>query len=146
LLAIAQWLVNLLLVPVWVETTQGVAPSLSQLRGRRVLLLFWKSFSTPCIKELRRLRHFTGQTSETGIVVIAIADGEDAQRTAAIAREHKLAFTMIPDPDRPISRQYGVNCWPTIVSINENGLVDFIHSGISHDREITPEHPAPSPT
>jgi hypothetical protein len=61
-----------------------------------------------------------------------------------IAREHKLAFAMIPDPDRRIARQYGVNCWPTIVSINENGLVDFVHSGITHKREATPDHSRPS--
>jgi peroxiredoxin len=119
---------------------QGAVPSLSQLRGRRVLLLFWKSCSTPCLIELRRLQHLPGQTSEDGIVVVAIADGEDAQRTAEIAREHKLAFAMIPDPDRRVSRQYGVNCWPTIVSINENGLVDLVHSGITHKREVPPEH------
>ena len=94
--------------------------------------------------ELRRLRHLPGQTSETGTVVIAIADGEDAPRTAEIAREHKLAFAMIPDPDRRIARQYGVNCWPTIVSINENGLVDFVHSGITHKREFTPDNSRPS--
>ena len=120
------------------------AASLSQLRGRRVLLIFWKSCSAPCLMELRRLRHLPGQTSETGIVVVAIGDGEDAQRTAEIAREHQLTFAMIPDPDRRISRQYGVNCWPTIVSINENGFVDFLHSGITHKREVTPDHSRPT--
>ena len=77
-------------------------------------------------------------------VVVAIGDGEDAQRTAEIAREHQLTFAMIPDPDRRISRQYGVNCWPTIVSVNENGFVDFLHSGITHKREVTPDHSRPT--
>jgi AhpC/TSA family len=88
--------------------------------------------------ELRRLQHVPGQTSETGTVVVAIGDGEDAHRTAEIAREHELRFALIPDPDRRISRQYGINCWPTIVSINENGIVDFVHSGITHTRKSRP--------
>ena len=120
------------------------AALLSQLRGRRVLLLFWKSCSTPCLMELRRLQHVPGQTSETGTVVVAIGDGEDANRTAEIAREHELRFALIPDPDRRISRQYGINCWPTIVSINENGIVDFVHSGITHTRKVTPDHSRPN--
>jgi peroxiredoxin len=120
------------------------AALLSQLRGRRVLLLFWKSCSTPCLMELRRLQHVPGQTSETGTVVVAIGDGEDAHRTAEIAREHELRFALIPDPDRRISRQYGINCWPTIVSINENGIVDFVHSGITHTRKFTPDHLRPN--
>ena len=58
----------------------------------------------------------------------------------AVRREHHLGFALIPDPDRRIARQYRVNCWPTIVSINELGLVDLVHSGITHNREVAPEY------
>ncbi|HEY5741372.1 MAG TPA: TlpA disulfide reductase family protein, partial [Terrimicrobiaceae bacterium] len=120
---------------------QSAGPSLSRLRGQHVLLLFWKSCSRPCLVELRRMQHVHKQRERTDIVVIAIADGEDAQRTAEIGREHKLGFTLIPDPERRFSRQYGVNCWPTIVSINEHGLVDFVHSGITHERPAAGDRP-----
>ena len=75
----------------------------------------------------------------TGTVIIGIADGESADSTAKIRRELKLGFALIPDPDRRIARQYRVNCWPTIVSINELGLVNLVHSGITHNREFAPE-------
>jgi peroxiredoxin len=120
------------------EYGRGDSPSLSRLRGRRVLLLFWKSCSRPCLVELRRMQHGHNQDGRDETVVVAIADGEDAHRTAEIGREHNLGFALIPDPDRRIARQYKVNCWPTIVSINENGLVDFVHSGITHKREVAP--------
>lgn len=125
------------------EYGQGHGPSLSRLRGRRVLLLFWKSCLRPCLAELRRLQHVHNQYGRNGTVVVAIADGEDAHRTGEISREHNLGFTLIPDPDRRNARQYGVNCWPTIVSINENGLVDFVHSGITHHRGVAPDYSSP---
>ena len=75
----------------------------------------------------------------TGTVIVGIADGESAECTVKIRRDHHLGFALIPDPDRRIARQYRVNCWPTIVSINELGLVDLVHSGITHNREVAPE-------
>jgi AhpC/TSA family len=122
------------------EPGQGDHFSLFRLRGRRVVLLFWKSCSRPCLLELCRLQHVHNRASRSGTVIVGIADGEGAHCTAKIRREHQLGFALIPDPDRRISRQYAVNCWPTIVSINENGLVDLVRSGITHKREVPPEY------
>ena len=121
------------------EPGQG-DPSLFRLRGRPVVLLFWKACSRPCLLELRRLQHMHNHGDRTGTVIIGIADGESADSTAKIRRELKLGFALIPDPDRRIARQYRVNCWPTIVSINELGLVNLVHSGITHNREFAPEY------
>jgi len=35
----------------------------------------------------------------------------------------------VPDPAREISRAYGINVWPTIVSIDASGLVSGIRYG-----------------
>ena len=122
------------------EPDQADRLSLFRLRGRRVVLLFWKACSRPCLWELRRLQHMHNHGGRTGTVIVGIADGESAHSTAKIRREHHLGFALIPDPDRRIARQYRVNCWPTIVSINELGLVDLVHSGITHNREVAPEY------
>jgi hypothetical protein len=35
----------------------------------------------------------------------------------------------MPDADRSISRAYGINIWPTIVSIEVNGLISGVRYG-----------------
>jgi AhpC/TSA family len=103
-----------------------------QLRGRRLLLLFWKSCSTPCINELVRLQHMHRRTGGRGSVILAVADGEDAQRIAEVIRQNGLGFLVVPDPNRQIARPCGINCWPTIVAVREDGLVSAIHYGATH--------------
>jgi peroxiredoxin len=102
-----------------------------------VLLVFWKSWSTPCIRELRRLQRLHDQTGQQGPVILAINDGEDPRRIAEIRREHEFTFKLIADPRRRISRRYGVHCWPTTVSIDACGLVERVHFGMTHDESFT---------
>jgi peroxiredoxin len=116
------------------DHVQSKELSLRGLQGRRVLLLFWKSCSMPCIVELCRFRHVHQEGGQQGPVILAIADGEDDKRIDEIRREHALSYPLIPDPHRQIARRYGINCWPTIVSIREDGVLDLIHCGVTHDR------------
>jgi len=102
--------------------------------GQRVLLVFWKSWSTPCIRELRRLQRLHDQAGQQGTVILAINDGEDPLRVAEIRREHGFTFKLIPDRRRRICQRYRVHCWPTTVSIDEEGLVDRVHFGMTHDQ------------
>jgi peroxiredoxin len=113
---------------------RGGGLSRQQLRGRRVVLMFWKFCSRPCLAELRRLQRLYDRGRAHAPLIFAVGDGEGPDRIAEVARDHHLRFTLVSDSDRRIARRYGVNCWPTMVSINDDGLIDAIHAGIAHDR------------
>jgi peroxiredoxin len=108
---------------------RGSGLAVARLRGQRVLLMFWKSCSRPCLAELSRLQHVYDRGGQRAPVIYAIGDGETPERIAEIARAHQLRFTLVSDADRRIARRYGVNCWPTMLSINE-GLIDAVHVGV----------------
>lgn len=112
------------------EDDQGNRHVFNRLRGRRVVLVFWKSWSAPCIRELRRLQ----QLHERGNapVILAVNGGEECSVVSEVRREHGLTFPLIHDPGQAIGIRYGVQCWPTTVAINERGFVDRIHFGASH--------------
>ena len=59
--------------------------ALHRLRGRRVLLIFWKSWSTPCVKELRRLQSLQDRASPDGPLVLAVNGGEDPESLAEVS-------------------------------------------------------------
>jgi peroxiredoxin len=106
---------------------------LPRLCGQPVLLLFWKSWSRPCLTELRRLQRVQDEASE-GPVIVAVGDGEQPERVREIAQEHGLRFTLVPDPTSELARRYRVACWPTTVWIDEQGLIQRVHFGVTPDR------------
>ena len=113
------------------EYDEGHRVTLHRLRGRPVLLNFWKSWSTPCLNELRYLQGVHDGTSGDGPLVLAIDDGEDSRSVARVRQELGLTFRLIPDPDRAIARRYRVNCWPSTVAVNEAGRIDWVHFGMT---------------
>jgi peroxiredoxin len=107
---------------------------LGRLRGQRVLLLFWKTWSAPCLAELRRLQRMQDQSRTQGPVILAIVDGEEEMRIEEIARELNLRFSVVPDPKSQLATRFGVTCWPTSVSIDERGRVQRAHFGAMPNR------------
>jgi AhpC/TSA family protein len=106
-----------------------------ELRGRRAVVLFCKSWSTPCIKELTRLQRAGAQAA----IVLAIADGEDKDAIDEMVCQHHIRVPVMADPRRQLGRRFAINCWPTIVSIRDDGLVSSIHCGATHrHRRRTP--------
>ncbi len=113
----------------------GKSLALRKLRGQRVLLNFWQSWSAPCIRELTRLEALHEKGGEGTPVILAVNGGEKPEVLSGVRRKHNLGFTLVPDPERTIARQFGVECWPTTVSIDAEGRVEGVQYG------ILPEHP-----
>lgn len=109
---------------------QGNQFSLRRLRGRTVILMFWQSWSAPCVRELRRLQDTTAD--QRGPFVLAINGGESQEVLADMRTRHGLSVALIHDPDQVVASAYGVRCWPTSVSINEEGIVDRVQFGLGH--------------
>lgn len=105
-----------------------------ELQGRRVLLAFCKSWSTPCIKVLVRLQHAHQGAGADGPAILAIADGQDAQVADEMRRQHDLPFPVLSDPQRRLARPCAINCWPTVVAIRGDGLINAIRYGAAHYR------------
>ena len=110
---------------------EGNQTAVRRLRGENVLLNFWQSWSAPCIQELRRLQRL--QDQERPPVVLAINGGEDRTVLGDVRGRHNFTFPLIHDPLQSIAMQYGVQCWPTTMSINREGIVDHVQFGLTHD-------------
>ncbi len=122
------------------QNDQGQILALRRLRGRQILLNFWQSWSAPCIKELRRLQLLHEAGGERAPVIVAVNGGETREAIAEVRRQHKFTFALVPDADQRIARRYGVACWPTTVVINQEGVIERVQFGFSHEhREVIKE-------
>lgn len=112
---------------------RGQRWALKKLRGHSLLVNFWRSWSAPSIRELQRLQSLYGKGGEQAPVVIAISGDQKSDVLAEIRRKNNLTFALVHDPLGLVARSYGVNCWPTTVSIGPDGIVNGVQVGAQHD-------------
>lgn len=91
-----------------VTATNGATVSLKALRGRSVVLYFFrKAFTRNCTVETKGFRDNYPELRELGVEVIGVSS-DDMATQCAFAREHDVTFPMIADPRHEIERKYNV--------------------------------------
>ena len=90
--------------------------SLSQYRGRVVLLNFWASWCAPCIDELPSLIALHRRLPELAILGVSIDSDSQAYRN--FLASYRVDFPTIRDPSQGTMHRYGT------VQIPESYLID----------------------
>ena len=90
------------------EDKDGNKVSLSDYRGKKVILYFYPKDNTPgCTKQACNFRDNYPQIQEKGAEVIGISrDGQKAHTN--FTAKHDLPFTLLSDPEREVIEAYGV--------------------------------------
>jgi peroxiredoxin len=118
------------------ESAAGQQLTLRKLAGRGVTLIFYKNSVPASLEAVQDLPSSSSTTEDTGIL-LAISDGESAESASRTAKEHAFKATVIPDPLHEISSAYGINIWPTMILLNEQGVVTGVHYGRTRHRLVT---------
>ncbi len=85
----------------------GKAVSLSDFRGRDVVLYFYPQDDTPgCTKEACAFRNSWSDIQALGATVLGVS-GDDAESHTRFAAKYRLPFTLLSDPDHRVMREYG---------------------------------------
>jgi len=86
----------------------GGTISLSELKGKTVVLYFYPKDDTPgCTKEACSLRDNFEELTRKGVVVLGVSTDPVAAHDKFV-RKFKLPFTLVSDTDRKIVEAYGV--------------------------------------
>ena len=114
------------------QCSPQVAIAMSKLRGRELELCFWTTWSAASLEELRRRvpAHCDGSD---GPLVLFVNDGEDPVLAAQVLAQHGEDLQLVPDPERVLSRKYGVSCWPTVVRVDPEGRIAAVRFGLEPD-------------
>ena len=130
------------------ETSQGTNPapqfqftnnsgqliSLSDLRGKPVLINFWATWCSPCRMEMPYIQQIYNEWQEKGLVLLAINIGESASRVAEFMRSQGFSFPVLLDPEGEIAGQYGVRAIPTSFFIDKDGIIQDMKVGPFHSK------------
>jgi peroxiredoxin len=114
------------------DTLDGGTLTLSALRGRPVMLIFWASWCLPCRTEMPAIERVYQRLEQQGLVIIGLnATSQDTEAAArAFAQEYGLSFPIALDRDGSASAQYDLMGLPSTYFIDREGIVrDVIIGG-----------------
>lgn len=90
------------------QAGQDRALSLRGILAEKNLVLYFypRDFTAVCTREACGFRDAYAQLASGDTEVVGVS-ADDAATHDRFAREHRLAFPLVPDPDRKLSRLYG---------------------------------------
>ena len=115
----------------------GKKVSLSDYRGRPVLLNFWATWCAPCKIEMPWFEQLRSQYAGDGLEILGVAE-DDAGKDEIAKVAHGIPVTYpILMTDGKIGGLYGgIEVWPTSFYIDRNGIVVEHTVGLGSKDEI----------
>ena len=113
-----------------VEMLDGSKVTLSELRGKVVLLSFWATWCPPCRQEMAHMQKgvidpFAGQD----LVVLPISRGEKRETVENYLNKMGHTFPVGLDGDQSIYRKYASNYIPRSFVVDKDGKVVYVAVG-----------------
>ncbi len=114
--------------------------TLSDLRGRIVILDFWTFCCVNCLHVLDELRELEERHRDT-VVIVGVHSPKfvhEAEHQAVVdaVERYGVEHPVLDDPELATWKQYAVRAWPTLVVIDPEGYVVAQHAGEGHAHAI----------
>ena len=115
----------------------GKEQSLSQYRGKIVLLNFWATWCKPCTTEMPAMQASFDKLRDKGFVVVAVNELEDDARVREHIKQYGHTFPVLMDRDNKVANQFGVFGLPVSVFIDQEGRVqEYLKGGLLTEQRI----------
>jgi peroxiredoxin len=95
--------------------------SLKDFRGKLVFLNFWATWCVPCREEMPAMEKLYQEFREKNFMVLAVNVKDRKQDAVNFAKELKLSYPIVIDPDAQVGLLYGAWGLPTTYLIGPKG-------------------------
>jgi len=107
----------------------GQTVTLSDLRGKVVIINFWASWCPPCREEAAYLEQTWRKYEDRGVVFIGV-DYVDTEKAAlAYIAEFDITYLNGPDIGTRIAQAYNIKGVPETYYVDRNGTLRGVHIG-----------------
>ena len=113
------------------STLGGDPITLSQLRGKPVLINFWASWCPPCRTEMPAIQNVYNEFKDQGFVVLAVNTTyqDNLGDATTFAQIRKLTFPILLDQAGDAANLYEVRALPSTYFIDADGIIQEVVVG-----------------
>lgn len=107
----------------------GGKVSLSELKGRPIIVNFWATWCVPCLEEMPILDRFLRSRKETGLEVLLINYKESKKIVDDFMAKKDFSFKILMDESAEAADKFRVFGLPTTYFITPEGDIVYTHIG-----------------
>ncbi len=113
------------------KTIDDSTATLSDQKGKVVLLDFWATWCPPCRKALPHVQKLSAdkELADKGLVVWAVNVGEPKEKASAFLEKNAYTFGVPMDTTKETMKAYGISGIPTQIVVGKDGKVAFVGVG-----------------
>lgn len=108
------------------KTTDGKRYKLSDIKAKTIILNFWASWCTPCLKEFPSLVSLIEKFDEEKLVVIGINNDDEKplKKIDKTREEYKLNFPSISDADGTVTSKFLISDIPVSIIFHDGKVYE----------------------
>ena len=109
---------------------EGEEWSLSELKGKVVVINFWATWCPPCRAEMPMIQTVYREYREQGLEVLSIDVRESEKTVRKFIEENGVDFPILMDEEGEVSELYNISAFPTTFVIDTRGVVKKVYVGL----------------
>jgi thiol-disulfide isomerase/thioredoxin len=107
----------------------GQPVSLSNLKGKTVLLDFWTTWCPPCRADAPSLEKLNKKYGGNELAIIGISVSEDRELVEKFLNDHPHSYQVVLTTENEMPRPYQVGVFPTYIVIDKDGTLSAAVEG-----------------
>lgn len=121
------------------ETMEGNSFTLSDYKGKVVVLNFWATWCAPCRKEIPDFMELHEEMKDDGVIFAGISlDEEGWEKVRPYANDMEINYPIMVD-NGSVAQQYGpIRSIPTTFILNKKGQVEYVAPGMLTKEKLQP--------
>jgi thiol-disulfide isomerase/thioredoxin len=117
--------------PDWtLKDSTGKPRTLSEYRGKVVVMDFWATWCGPCKEVMPRMQKLYEKYQDRDVVILGV-DAWEQKDAAAFMQQKKFAYSLLLKGEE-IAESYRVTILPSVYVVGVDGRVIYSHVGVDH--------------
>jgi len=116
----------------------GKPHTLSDYRGKVVMVNFWATYCGPCIKEMPSMQRLKEKMAGKNFAILAVDMAEEKSDVDAFFAKHKIKvqFPVLLDPQGSVVEQWMISAVPTTFILDPEGTIRYaLYGGLEWDSD-----------